>query len=174
MANPYLGEVRIVGFNFAPSGWAFCNGQLLPISQNSALFSILGTNFGGNGTSTFGLPNFQGSMPVGQGTGPGLSQYHVGQSGGTPSVTVLSTEMASHSHTVGCDTAAGGSLSPAGQVWAAGVKGAKSFNSTGPGTLSMHPQAFSLAGGSQSHNNIPPYLVLNFVIALQGVFPTRS
>jgi microcystin-dependent protein len=177
MADAFVGEIRMFGFNFAPKGWATCDGQLLPISQNTALFSLLGTFYGGDGKSTFALPNLEGSSPVHFGQGQGLSLYDLGQSGGTETVTLLSTEMPSHNHgpAVG-STAAADQLSPAGNVWAVGGGRRAAVNmytaAAGSGPI-MNPVALSIAGGSLPHNNMPPYLVVNFCIAMQGIFPAR-
>lgn len=176
MASPFLGEIRIVGFNFAPRGWAFCDGQVLPISQNTALFALLGTMYGGNGTSTFALPNFQGCAPIGFGQGPGLSNYFQGQTGGVTAVTLLQNQMPVHTHNAEATAAGGNQISPANNDWAEGgiTRGQKVYAST-PGTLQpLAATALGQAGGSLPHNNVPPVMVANFVIALQGVFPSRS
>lgn len=174
MSTPFVAEIRIVGFNFAPTGWALCNGQLLPISQNTALFSLLGTSYGGDGKSTFALPNLQGSAPIHQGQGPGLSDRVVGESGGEQSVTLLETEIPAHSHSVRADSGNGNQTSPVNNVWSslAGRTPPPLYSNTS--NTAMSPQAGGIAGGSQPHNNMSPYLVLNFIIALQGIFPPRS
>jgi microcystin-dependent protein len=176
MADGFVGEIRIFGFNFPPKGWAFCDGQLLPLSQNTALFSLLGTFYGGDGKSTFALPNLQGSAPVNFGQGSGLSEYFLGQQGGTETVTLLNTEMPAHLHTAGAAGVGADQLSPALGVWAQGGGRRTPVNTyqtaLGTSTL-MSPLAVSIAGGSLPHNNMPPYLTLNFCIALQGVFPQR-
>jgi microcystin-dependent protein len=177
MSDQFVGEIRIVGFNFAPTGWGFCDGQLLPISQNTALFSLLGTTYGGDGRSTFALPNMQGSAPIHFGQGPGLSLYDEGQVGGETAVTLLQSEMPAHNHQVNCAAVNGDQTSPAGNIWAMTKVGrqGESLYAAGPGTgPSMSSQALSLAGGNQPHNNMPPYLTMNFIIALQGIFPARS
>jgi microcystin-dependent protein len=178
VSDPFVAEIRMFGFNFAPMGWAFCNGQLLPISQNTALFSLIGTFYGGDGKSTFALPNLQGSAPLQAGQGPGLSERFVGESGGEPVVTLIHAEMPSHSHPLGCATASGTSANPAGGVWAAGKVGRQAVSLYAPavGALPqpMNPAAVNVAGGDQPHNNMPPYLVVNFCIAMQGIFPPRS
>ena len=176
MADPFVGEIRMFGFNFAPTGWAMCNGQLMPISQNTALFSLLGTFYGGDGRTTFALPNLQGQAPVHQGQGPGLSQRFIGENSGSTNVTLLTTEMPSHTHTAGCLNSGAGLLaSPQNNVWAgaAGRTPPSLYSNAGPNSP-MSPQATSISGGGLPHNNMPPYLVLNFCIALQGVFPPRS
>ena len=175
MSSPFVAEIRIFPFNFAPKGWAFCDGQLLPISQNTALFSLLGTTYGGDGKSTFALPNLQGCTPMQQGQGPGLSLRDLGETAGEQSVTLLQTEMPSHSHGV-LASSGGDSASPANSSWASGQKGFGNVYTTfnAPTNVQMNPFATSIAGGSQPHNNMMPYLALNFCIALQGIFPPRT
>jgi len=177
--NPYLGEVRLVPFNFPPLGWAFCQGQLIAISQNTALFSLLGTFYGGDGRSTFGLPNLQGAVIIGQGQSPGLSLYELGEIGGTSSVTLLTSEMPAHSHNIPASAAAshGGVPGPSVALGSGG-RGSQdlyvnaSAQQTSP--VTMAGNVCGTAGGSQPHNNLMPYLVLSYVIALQGIFPARS
>lgn len=176
MANPFVAEIRMVGFNFAPTGWALCNGQLMPISQNTALFSLLGTNYGGDGRSTFGLPNLQGMGPLhaGGSQGPGLSPYIVGQTGGEQAVTLLASQLPSHTHGVSAGSS-GGLSSPTNNVWASGIRGrSPAYAASSGSNVNMSPAAISTAGGGQPHNNMPPYLCMNFIIALQGVFPARQ
>lgn len=174
MADPFVAEIRVVGFNFSPRGWAFCDGQILPISQNTALFSLLGTMYGGDGRSTFALPNLRDSAVLAPSQGPGLSDYQVGQTGGSETVTLLQSEMPVHAH------GAQASPDPAEtQVPAAD----RSLARSAPGLLyqsdsataltTMAPEAVAPVGGSLPHNNRSPYLTLNFIIALQGVFPPR-
>jgi microcystin-dependent protein len=174
MSDPYVAEIRIVGFNFAPTGWALCNGQLMSISQNTALFSLLGTTYGGDGKTTFGLPNLQGCAPIHQGQGAGLTDRVLGELGGSPSVTLLQSEIPAHTHSVGANAGGGNQTSPAGQVWSSlpGRTPPNLFASASNTTMS--PQAFAIAGSSQPHNNRSPYVVLNFIIAMQGVYPPRS
>jgi len=178
MSDQFVAEIRIVGFNFPPKGWAFCNGQLMPISQNTAVFSLLGTFYGGDGRSTFALPNLQGLAPINQGTGPGLTTRDIGETGGEAQVTLLQSEIPSHTHTVSASNAGGDVNNPApNAVWAKAHLGKTPFNMYNPGAgtgPNMSPSAFATAGGSLPHNNMPPYLTLNFVIALQGIFPARS
>jgi microcystin-dependent protein len=176
MANPFVAEIRIVGFNFAPIGWALCNGQLMSISQNTALFALLGTTYGGDGKSTFGLPNLQATAPMNAGQGSGLSQRFLGKSGGETAVTLLTSTMPSHTHAVACLGGAGSTGSPTGGVWAndgsgRGIPLYASAIGSGP---TMNPGDLQRTGGGQPHNNMPPYLCLYFIIALQGVFPQRS
>jgi len=170
MANPYVGEIRAFGFNFAPRGWATCDGQIIPISQNTALFSILGTTYGGNGISNFALPNLQGATPLGQGQGPSLSTYVLGQSGGTETVTLGINELPSHNHTANAVAAPGTLLSPQGRATAE-VRGG-TYAATHDAT--MNAAALAANGNGLPHNNMPPYLTVTFCIALQGVFPPRS
>lgn len=176
MSSPFVAEIRIFGFNFAPKGWAQCNGQLIPISQNTALFSLLGTTYGGDGQSTFALPNLQGSAPLQPGQGQGLSLYDLGQTGGVPYVTLTQSEIPVHTHGVQASTASGNTNLPSNNVWAKAHLGKtplKMYAAPGP-VVTMNGQATSMAGGGQPHNNMPPYLVLNFCIATQGIFPARS
>lgn len=175
--DPFVAEIRAFGFNFAPTGWALCNGQLLAISQNTALFSLLGTNYGGDGRSTFGLPNLQGSAAIhaGASAGPGLTQHFLGETGGTQNITLITSELPAHGHAASGKT--GGTVaSPAGQVWGnPGGRPAPNFFANAVGTAqSMNPLALSLTGGNQPHNNLMPYLTVNFCIALQGVYPARN
>lgn len=177
MADPFVGEIRIFGFNFPPTGWALCNGQLLPISQNTALFSLLGTNYGGNGTTTFGLPNLQGCAPLQPGQGAGLSLYDLGETGGTAAVALLTSQMPYHTHAAGGVNGAGTLATPAGNIWASAMVGRQAENryAAVPGTSpAMAAQMLAPSGGGLPHNNMPPYLVLNFCIALQGIYPPRS
>ena len=160
------------GGNFAPSGWALCQGQLLSISQNAALFSLLGTNFGGNGTSTFGLPNFQGTAPMHQGTGSGLTSRVVGETGGETTVTLLTTQLPSHTHNYQTVSAAGGSLSPSGNLLA-GSRALVPYATPAP-TQPMSASSGGTTGQNQAHNNLQPYLTVTFIIALVGIYPSRS
>lgn len=181
MTDQFVAEIRPVAFNFAPPGWAFCNGQLLPISQNTALFSLLGTFYGGDGKSTFGLPDLQGTMPLGAGEGPGLSYRELGETAGSSTVTLLTSEIPSHSHQLRAHNAPGNTSAAAGALWAQpryGRVDEKSFASKplapGVSTAQMGAQMIGATGGGQPHNNMPPHLTLNFIIALQGIFPPRS
>jgi microcystin-dependent protein len=173
MADPFVAEIRIFPFNFAPKGWAFCNGQLLPISQNTALFSLLGTTYGGDGKSTFALPNLLGSAPMHPGQGPGLSLYDLGQTSGVESVTLLQSEIPLHSHAMqGAtqDPATAKLVNPSASFGLS--QGGGIYQDTAAALLA--PEALAPTGGSLPHNNMQPYLTLNFNIALQGVFPPRS
>jgi microcystin-dependent protein len=176
MSNPFLAEIRIFTGNFAPKGWALCDGQLLPISQNTALFSLLGTTYGGDGKSNFALPDLQGCAPMQAGQGPGLSLRDLGETAGEQTVTLLQTEMPSHSHTAQGSTGSN-QTTPVNNAWASGAKlggGNLYFPSTPASNVQMNPFATSIAGGNLPHNNMPPFLGLTFIIALQGVFPARS
>lgn len=175
MADPFVAEIRIFAGNFAPTGWALCNGQILPISQNTALFSLLGTTYGGDGRSNFALPNLQGSAPLQQGQGPGLSLRDLGETGGEQTVTLLQTEMPAHAHGVQAFSGGGVVNNPTNAALAtahAGKSPVKIYNDTGGAQMS--PSALSIAGGNLPHNNMAPFLGLTFIIALQGVFPARS
>jgi microcystin-dependent protein len=177
MADPFVAEIRIFPFFFAPRGWAFCDGQILPLSQNTALFSLLGTTYGGDGKSNFALPDLQGRAPMHPGQGPGLSLYDLGETGGTETVTLLNSEIPSHAHTVGRALDANGdSTSPVGHIWAQAPaqRGALLVYHEAPPTKPMAPNAILPIGGDQPHNNMMPYLTLNFCIALQGVYPPRT
>lgn len=171
MSDPFVAEIRIFPFNFAPRGWAFCDGQLLPLSQNTALFSLLGTTYGGDGKSTFALPDLQGRSAIQPGQAQGGSLYDLGQESGTEFVTLLVSEMPLHNHTANPRTSLGNQATPAAFAWA-GSQVAKQFVTTAP-NQTMAFQTIGIAGGSLPHNNMPPYLTLNFCIALQGVFPAR-
>ena len=176
MSSPFVAEIRIFACNFAPTGWALCNGQLLPISQNTALFSLLGTYYGGDGKSTFALPNIQGGAAMHQGQGQGLSSRFIGEIGGEEFVTLLVSEMPSHSHVFGrALNANGASITPVGSVWAQAPAGRGALNNYAtPATGAVNPNCMAIAGSSLPHNNLQPYLTLNFCIALQGVFPPRN
>jgi microcystin-dependent protein len=174
MSNPFVAEIRMVGFNFAPRGWAFCNGQLLPLSQNTALFSLLGTTYGGDGKSTFALPNLQGSAPMHPGQGPGLSLHDLGESSGSEAITLLTSEMPAHNHSALPKTSLGNSQTPGGQAWAGATLVKQYLDKTTVPNVQMNPGALAVAGASFPHNNMPPYLVVNFIIAMQGVFPPRT
>ena len=171
MADPFVAEIRIFPFNFPPKGWAFCEGQLMPLSQNTALFSLLGTVYGGDGKSTFALPDLQARAPLHPGQGPGLSQRFLGEMSGSETVTLLESEIPAHSHQLVGEEGDASFLSPATMFVAAGNQMYQAPSPT-PNTT-MSPSSLAPAGGDQPHNNMMPYLVLNFCIALQGVFPQR-
>jgi microcystin-dependent protein len=173
VADPFVAEIRIFPFNFAPKGWAFCDGQVLPLSQNTALFSLLGTTYGGNGKSTFALPNLQGSAPMHPGQGPGLSLHDLGESGGVAAVTLLESEMPAHSHAVNGSTGPANLQGPAADR-VLGRANTNVYLDNPANLVPLAPQAAAPAGGGLPHNNMQPYLTLNFNIALQGVFPPRS
>jgi microcystin-dependent protein len=175
MSNPFVAEIRIFTGNFAPKGWALCDGQLLPISQNTALFSLLGTTYGGDGKSTFALPNLQGRAPMQEGQGPGLSQRFLGETGGEQTVTLLQTEIPVHTHTAVAGTSSDQN-NPANNAWGSGQKGFGNVYTTSNPATNVQMNAFgtSVAGGNLPHNNMMPFLGLLFIIALQGIFPPRS
>jgi microcystin-dependent protein len=174
MADPFVAEIRMFPFNFAPRGWAFCDGQLLPLSQNTALFSLLGTTYGGNGKSNFALPDLQGRSPMHPGQGPGLSLHDLGETGGSETVSLLESEIPAHSHTVRVvATEFADTNLPAGNNLSRSSNG-KAYNSNTAGLTPMSPQSLAPAGGDQPHNNMMPYLTVYFNIALQGVFPPRT
>jgi len=171
--DPFVAEIRIFPFNFAPRGWAVCNGQLLPISQNTALFSLLGTTYGGDGKSNFALPNLQGSAPMHPGQGPGLSLHDLGEVSGVETVTLLPSEVPMHSHTIPCTTTEAGTLGM-GAVFAKTDADRPPVYTNSAPNVTMSPMTLAPAGGSLPHNNMQPYLTLNFCIALQGVYPPRT
>jgi microcystin-dependent protein len=182
MSSPFVAEIRMFPFNFAPRGWAFCAGQLLPISENTALFSLLGTQYGGNGTSNFALPNLKGNVPIHttqySGTSP-FGDFFIGQMGGEQVVTLLASEIPAHSHVVNADTGTANSASASGNVYKSGrIPGSPavavaSYTTATPNTT-LNPLTVGIAGGGQPHNNLMPYLTLNFCIALQGIYPPRT
>jgi len=180
MSAPFVAEIRMFGFNFPPTGWAFCNGQLLPISQNTALFSLLGTFYGGDGKSNFALPNLQNRVPLHQGQGPGLSDRVIGETGGEQSVTLTTQEMASHNHSFVASTANATTVTSSGNQPAKGFTGnfqssrqVKMYSTVAP-NAQMNPNAIGITGGSLPHNNLMPFLTVSFCIALQGIFPSRN
>jgi microcystin-dependent protein len=174
MADPFVAEIRIFPFNFAPKGWAWCDGQLLPLSQNTALFSLLGTTYGGNGKSNFALPDLQGRAPMHPGQGPGLSLHDLGETGGSETVSLLESEMPAHSHGLLSVAGFNGTdNSPAGGLFAKGDAGLLPYSPTVT-PVAMAAEALAPAGGDQPHDNMQPYLTFYFCIALQGVFPPRT
>ena len=175
MADPFVAEIRIFGFNFAPKGWAFCDGQLLPLSQNTALFSLLGTTYGGNGKSNFALPDLQGSSAMQPGQGQGLSLRDLGETGGESSVTLIPSEMPLHNHTLNAATDPAELQVPSPDRSLARSGNANAYKApAGQPTTTLSAQAVGVSGGDSPHNNLQPYLTLNFCIALQGVFPPRG
>jgi microcystin-dependent protein len=175
MADPFVAEIRIFPFNFAPRGWAWCDGQLLPLSQNTALFSLLGTTYGGNGKSNFGLPDLQGRTPMHPGQGPGLSLHDLGETGGEETVTLLESEIPTHSHTLMATNEDGTQGSLTADITVATSVGGKLYQTNVSANLtSMNANALAPAGGDAAHNNLQPYLTCYFCIALQGVFPPRG
>lgn len=174
--DPFVAEIRIFPFNFAPIGWAWCDGQLLPLSQNTALFSLLGTTYGGDGKSNFALPNLQGRAPMHPGQGPGLSLHDLGETGGSETVTLLESEIPVHNHTfqAGESTDPAESKSPGGNVPGLAIGVTPYAANTSPLNAAMSGQMLAPAGGDQPHNNMQPYLTFSFCIALQGIFPPRG
>lgn len=175
MSEPFIAEIRIFAGNFAPRGWAFCNGQLLPISQNTALFSLIGTTYGGDGRSTTALPNLEGRAPMHPGHGPGLTAYRLGERGGTETVTLTEAQMPSHAHTFRASGENGdqGSLT-ANVVLGRSRNGSLYQTNTTNNRVDMNANTLTSAGGSQAHNNMQPYLAINYIIALVGLYPSRS
>lgn len=176
MSDAFVGEIRMTGFGYAPTGWASCDGQVVPLQQNAALYSLLGITFGGNGVNTFALPNLQGASPLGPGTGPGLTDRAMGAVGGADSVTLTGNQLPSHSHAVAASTAVGTEVSPAGGIWAVpgGARGEKAYAAASGAGVSMAPGAIGFAGGGEAHDNRPPYLAVNFIICMIGLYPSRS
>jgi microcystin-dependent protein len=172
VADPFVAEIRIFPFNFAPRGWAFCDGQILPISQNTALFSLLGTYYGGDGKSNFALPDLQGRAPMHPGQGPGLSLHDLGETGGADFVTLLESEIPAHNHTVTVSGRGANENDAKDLYWAATT--VKAYTAGTTNLTPMAPEALPPAGGDQPHNNLQPYLTFNFCIALQGIFPPRG
>lgn len=169
MSEPFLGQIQCFGFNFAPRGWATCDGQILSIAQNTALFSLLGTMYGGNGQTTFALPDLRGRVSMHFGTGPGLSPYTQGEVSGSEAVTLLQTQIPSHNHLVNASTA-----EPTDSVPNGLLLGSSAIYTGGNPTSVMNPQSIGFTGGSQPHSNLQPFLVLNWCIALEGIFPSRN
>jgi len=170
MSQPYVGEIRMVGFNFAPQGWAFCNGQTMAISDNEVLFNLIGTTYGGDGVNTFNLPNLQGRIPFHQGTNAGNTMV-IGQIAGSENVTLITNQLPAHTHTLAANSTAGTQPSPAGGYWAQSTL--DQFSTETP-AHTMDPSSILPVGGSQPHDNMPPFQVLNFVISLFGVFPSQN
>lgn len=172
--DPFVAEIRIFPFNFAPKGWAWCDGQLLPLSQNTALFSLLGTTYGGNGKSNFALPDLQGRSPMHPGQGPGLSLHDLGETGGSETVSLLESEIPSHSHVLRASSDDGDLKAPASSRVLARSIGGFLYQDSASGIQPMSDSALAPSGGDQPHNNLQPYLTFYFCIALQGVFPPRT
>ena len=171
MSEPFIGEIRLVGFNFAPVGWALCDGQLLSIAENDALFALIGTTYGGDGQSTFALPNFQSRIPIHQGTGSSGTTYTIGEMGGTETVTLIVNQIPTHTHPAQAQSGAGNQPGPGGNVWAS--SSLNQYNSSAADS-DMNALAITPSGGSQPHDNMMPFLTINFVIALEGIFPSRG
>jgi microcystin-dependent protein len=174
MSEPFIGQIIMFGGNFAIQGYALCDGQLLPIAQNAALFSILGTNYGGNGTTTFALPDLRGRTAIHMGSGPGLSSHPLGESSGSESVTLHLTQMPSHNHALGVQSGGADQISPETHVLAAEAGGSTAVYSGQQPNATANPASITATGGNQPHNNMQPYLTLNFQIALVGIFPSRN
>jgi microcystin-dependent protein len=173
MADPFVAQIQIFPYNFAPTGWALCNGQILSIAQNTALFSLLGTTYGGNGQSNFALPNLQGRMAMQPGQSPGLTDRFLGEEGGVETVTLLTTQIPVHDHQARCFNGDGTEYGPLNSVWAKDTAGGS--NEYGPANSgAMAGDALNPSGGNQPHNNLQPYLTLTYCIAMQGIFPPRS
>jgi microcystin-dependent protein len=174
MSSPFIAEIRIFPYTFAPRGWAYCDGRLLSIAQNTALFSLISITYGGNGTTTFALPNLQGRAPLGTGQGPGLTPRVLGEAAGSTNETLTIQQIPSHNHSVAAANIAGTQSSPAGQYPATDAR--TSFEYIAGATLNtaLASNAVQTAGGSQSHSNMQPFLALNFCIALEGIYPSRS
>jgi microcystin-dependent protein len=167
MSSPFIGEIRMFAGNFAPVGWAFCNGALMDISQNDALFNLIGTTYGGDGQTTFALPNLQSRVPVH--VGPGFA---LGQASGAETVTLTTSQIPAHSHVPQCNSGTGNQLNPGGGVWAQPTTGTD-YSSAAPGLI-MDPAAIGPSGGSQPHDNMVPFLVINFILSLFGIFPSQT
>jgi microcystin-dependent protein len=169
MSSPYIGEIRMFAGNFAPDGWAFCDGQLLPISDHQVLFSLISTTYGGDGVTTFALPDLRGRIPIHQGTGPGLQTYRLGQSGGAEQVTLTPDEMPAHAHPAMADATPADAAGPTGAVWAGG--NGTPLYARGAPVVPLNTGALAQAGGSQPHTNMQPFLCVSFIISLFGVVP---
>lgn len=177
MSEPFIGQVMLFAGNFAPRGWAFCQGQILSIAQNTALFSILGTTYGGNGQTTFALPDLRGRVAIGTGQGPGLPVINLGQMDGAPTHTLIITEMPAHNHTAQAqgNSGSGDSSSPNGNTWATSTSRDNVYINAAPnGPMAANTVTVGIAGGSQPHNNMQPYLGMNYIIAIEGIYPSRN
>jgi microcystin-dependent protein len=177
MSEPFVGEIRMFAGNFAPRGWAFCDGQLLAVSQNDALFSLFGTIYGGDGSTTFALPDLRGRVPVHAGQGPGLSDRRIGAKAGAEQVTLTQNQIPSHAHGLFASTQSASSTSPAGQLPAALAGDTDTYGQAGGGTITFNadfsPNAVAATGGNQPHTNLMPFLCVNFIVALFGIYPSR-
>ena len=174
MSQPFVGEIRMFGGNFAPAGWHFCNGALLSISENEVLFLLIGTTYGGDGQSTFGVPDLRGRVPIHIGQGAGLSSRVIGEAGGTETVTLTANQIPVHNHAVGADTRAGTSTKPQGRVWSASAPSLTYAAPTGVNTTTLNPATVAASGGSQPHENMLPFVAVNFIISLFGIFPSQA
>lgn len=175
MTTPYVGEIRMFGGTFAPNGWMFCDGSLLPISENDVLFILIGTTYGGDGQETFALPDLRGRVPLHQGQGPGLTQRQLGEKSGTESVTLIGSQIPTHNHTPTCSSNAGNSAAPGNNVWAANSNtAALQFTTSTASPVNMSPASVGTVGGSQPHENRIPFQAVNYIISLFGVFPSQS
>lgn len=174
MSEPFVAEIRIFAGNFAPRSWAFCNGQLLPVSQNTALFSLIGTTYGGDGRSTTALPNLQGRAPMHPGRGPGLTSKRLGQVGGVETVTLTEAQMPNHNHTMTCNIEEGDRRTPASNRSLGQSVGGFAYSNNTTNLVPMDERSLPHSGGSQPHNNMQPYIAINYIIALQGLYPSRS
>ncbi len=174
MSEPFIGQIKMFGGNFAPRGYAFCDGQLLAISQNQALFSLIGTTYGGNGRTTFALPDLRGRVPMQPRNGPGLSPRQLGEKAGVEEVTLTAQQLPAHNHAANCVTPAGNSNDAAGKFWADDAGASSATYHGGPSNATMNAGAIGNTGGSQAHTNVQPFQCVNFIIALQGVFPSRN
>ncbi len=172
--EPFIGQIIMFGGNFAPRGWALCDGSLLQVSQNAALFSILGTTYGGDGRTTFGLPDLRGRVPMHAGNGPGLSSRRLGEKGGTEAVTLATSQIPAHTHSANAVQPAGNSNDAQNNFWADDAGVSSGTYHSGPENTAMNPGAIGNTGGSGSHTNVQPFLCVNFIIALVGTFPSRS
>jgi microcystin-dependent protein len=174
MSNQYLGEIRMVSFNYAPSGWALCNGQLLTIAQNDALFQLIGTTYGGNGSTTFALPDLRGRVPIHAGQGPGLSPYAMGEAVGVETVILATNQLPVHNHSVGCVSGGGNQAGPSNNLPAVESTGTSLDYSNASADSTMNSSMIGTAGSGQAHTNIQPVLCVNFIISLTGTFPVQS
>jgi microcystin-dependent protein len=179
MSEPYVGEIRMAGFNFAPVGWALCNGQLLAISQNPVLFTLVGTTYGGDGQSTFALPNLQGRIPINQGQGPGLSPYVIGQLAGSETVALVAAQLPQHGHSLRANGDAASSANPTGDYLARAripslASGGVPVYAPAAAAAAMNDGAIAPSGASQPHDNMMPFQCVNFIIALEGIFPSQN